>query len=606
MKKAISILVLLTAVVADAAVSIHVSPSGNDANPGTSDEPLATLTAAQTQARPAARESQPLAPTLTQAPASPPAAPVAAAPLAGASAADLAAVAKAGERREADLGGGVKLQVCGIPAGAFKMGDSIFSNEPLRGFNEKPHYVTLTKPFWLGRTEVTQAQWEKVMESNPSHFKGAELPVETVSWNDASDFCRKLTAKGLLPAGWHWALPTEAQWEYACRAGAFARNLNAMAWYPDNSGNKTHAVGTKTANPWGLNDMFGNVSEWCADWYAKYPVDAATDPTGPDIGSDHVTRGGSWEGVGTKDSSFSRGCDAPDYRDLSIGFRVAAVPGELVAAVPREVVAVELLAQCLPAAFARNTQAPDPQASPHDAPSIPLRNRSVLLEGNLGEHRDFKFDLTGAGPNYESYTIMDDGMRIEMNYTLTESENGLEVGYHLGTQAKITDSKIQDMAFIGRVLCPPGKRVEIVRLDKQVIALTVNPAEVPVRAGQPPSKDRQAAVPSPTRRILLDGTLGEHCGVHVILTNSGTEFLSNTLTADGHMVKSHYALTDTAQGPLVDFSIEVDSNDRRRQHGTFKGRVLCPPGKPMEIFRNGARVLALTLDPADDDKAGTK
>jgi len=201
--------------------------------------------------------------------------------------------AHAGDLRAADLGGGVKLLLCGIPAGTFTMGGS--------GSDEKKHEVTLTKPFWLGRTEVTQGQWEAVMGNNPSHFKGKDLPVEQVSWDDAQEFCKKLNEKSLLPAGWQWALPTEAQWEYACRAGTtgdYADSLDDMAWYSANIDSKTHAVATKKANAWGLHDMHGNVWEWCADRYGAYPTGAVTDPTGSNSGSIRVARGGSWNCVG--------------------------------------------------------------------------------------------------------------------------------------------------------------------------------------------------------------------------------------------------------------------------------------------------------------------
>ncbi len=168
------------------------------------------------------------------------------------------------------------------------------------------------------------------MGSTPSNFKGKDLPVETVSWNDASDFCKKLNAKGLLPAGWRWALPTEAQWEYACRAGTTgedAGSLADMAWDGDNSGSKTHPVGTKQATAWGLCDMHGNVWEWCADWYGDDPKGAATDPTGSNSGSSRVYRGGSWSSDGTSCRSADCGGYAPDGRLFNFGFRVAAVPG---------------------------------------------------------------------------------------------------------------------------------------------------------------------------------------------------------------------------------------------------------------------------------------
>jgi formylglycine-generating enzyme required for sulfatase activity len=191
--------------------------------------------------------------------------------------------------------------------------------------------VTLTKPFWLGRTEVTQRQWENVMGNNPSFFKGKDPPVEQVSWHDASDFCQKLNAMQSTPHGWHFALPTEAQWEYACRAGTSrddAGNLDEMAWYASNSGAKTHEVATKKANNWGLVDMHGNVWEWCADWCGGYPAESLIDPTGPNSGSNRVDRGGSWFSDGTRCRSASRFRHSPDYRGSGIGFRVAAVPAE--------------------------------------------------------------------------------------------------------------------------------------------------------------------------------------------------------------------------------------------------------------------------------------
>jgi len=229
--------------------------------------------------------------------------------------------AAVGQRREADLGGGVKLELCGIPVGKFTMG----SPES----DETPHEVTLTKAFWLGRMQVTQAQWEAVMGNNPSQSKGAELPVENVSWDDALDYCQKLNAKALLPADWKFALPTEAQWEYACRAettGDYAGNLAIMAWYSVNSVSKTHPVATKKPNAWGHHNMHGNVWEWCADWYDDYPTCAVTDPTGPNTGSVRVNRGGSWGSGDSHCRSAHRGWSAPDLRNGGIGFRVAAVP----------------------------------------------------------------------------------------------------------------------------------------------------------------------------------------------------------------------------------------------------------------------------------------
>ncbi|MCX6875711.1 MAG: SUMF1/EgtB/PvdO family nonheme iron enzyme [Verrucomicrobia bacterium] len=228
--------------------------------------------------------------------------------------------AAAGQRREVDLGGGLKLELCGIPAGKFTMGE-----------REGRHEVTLSKAFWLGRTPVTQAQWEAVMRNNPSHFKGRDLPVEQVNWDDASEFCKKLNAKALSPAGWKFALPTEAQWEYACRAGTtgdYAGSLDEMAWYWSNSGGTTHPVATKKPNAWGLHDMHGNVWEWCADWYAAYSSDAATDPTGSNTGSARVLRGGGWNYDSSNCTSAYRNDGYPSYWFYSYGFRVVLAPGQ--------------------------------------------------------------------------------------------------------------------------------------------------------------------------------------------------------------------------------------------------------------------------------------
>jgi formylglycine-generating enzyme required for sulfatase activity len=172
------------------------------------------------------------------------------------------------------------------------------------------------------------------MGANPSYFKnaGANAPVEGVSWDDAQEYCRKLTererAAGRLPAGYEYSLPTEAQWEYACRAGTtgpYAGNgdLSSMGWYDDNSGSTTHPVGQKQANAWGLYDMHGNVWEWCHDWYGSYPGGAVTDPTGASSGSYRVGRGGSWN----LDAGFCRSALRiildPSNRFINLGFRLA-------------------------------------------------------------------------------------------------------------------------------------------------------------------------------------------------------------------------------------------------------------------------------------------
>lgn len=169
------------------------------------------------------------------------------------------------------------------------------------------------------------------MGGNPSNFKGDALPVENVSWTEAMEFCQKLTererAARRLPDGYVYTLPTEAQWEYACRAGTTGEHagaLSAMAWYVQNSGNTTHAVGTKQANAWGLSDMHGNVLEWCADWYVNnLPGGSVTDPTGAGSGAFRVVRGGGWGHAALHCRSAFRVRFEPVFRHNNLGFRLA-------------------------------------------------------------------------------------------------------------------------------------------------------------------------------------------------------------------------------------------------------------------------------------------
>jgi len=215
-----------------------------------------------------------------------------------------------------------------IPAATFTMGDRTGREQWTR------HNVTLTQPCQMGVHEVTQAQYEQVMGVNPSYFKGADNPVNNVSWEDAVEFCRKLSE---LPvekgAGNVYRLPTEAEWEYACRAGTTTKysfgndesELGDTAWYAENSGNKPHPVGSKQPNAWGLYDMHGNVGEWCQDWLANYPETYNTynpNPTGPATGSLRVFRGGGWRSPAISCKSGSRFRDLPSSHDGSLGFRV--------------------------------------------------------------------------------------------------------------------------------------------------------------------------------------------------------------------------------------------------------------------------------------------
>ncbi|MDL2321828.1 formylglycine-generating enzyme family protein [Desulfosarcina sp. OttesenSCG-928-B08] len=222
-----------------------------------------------------------------------------------------------------------------IPAGSFKMGcNRDFEN--CHGGESPQHSVTISKPFYLGKYEVTQEQWVAVMGGNPSKFKGRSNPVEQVSWNDVQTFIRKLNEKEKTGK---YRLPTEAEWEYAARAGSTstysfgddADQIGRYAWYEGNSGEKTHPVGQKQPNNWGLYDMHGNVWEWCQDWYGEnyYRNSSSSDPKGPSSGEYRVNRGGGWGNSAGFCRSALRSSSSPGDRSnsLGIGFRLAFSPG---------------------------------------------------------------------------------------------------------------------------------------------------------------------------------------------------------------------------------------------------------------------------------------
>ena len=231
----------------------------------------------------------------------------------------------------AEFTNGLGMKFVRIGPGEFLMGSP--GNEPESDAGETPHRVKITKGFFLQATEVTQKQWRLVMGNDPSNFKGDDLPVEQVSWDDAAEFCQKVSAKeagGPEPrrGGKTYRLPTEAEWEYACRAGskgsyAGTGKLDDMGWHEGNSGGKTHDVGQKRPNAWGLYDMHGNVWEWCADWYGEYGGGAETDPTGPGSGTARVHRGGCWFYYPRYCRSAYRYRYAPGIRYNINGFRPA-------------------------------------------------------------------------------------------------------------------------------------------------------------------------------------------------------------------------------------------------------------------------------------------
>jgi formylglycine-generating enzyme required for sulfatase activity len=199
-----------------------------------------------------------------------------------------------------------------IAPGSFKMG-------AVEG-----HEVTLSKGFYLQMTEVTQAQWQAVMRANPSQFKGPDRPVESASWADIQEFLRKLNAR---EKGTRYRLPTEAEWEYACRAGGqepdVAPNLGDVAWWWENSRGQTHPVGQKKPNAWGLYDMRGNVWEWVKDRRGRYTAERQVDPKGPSSGGYRVVRGGAWDFNQTVAACSHRYFAQPLFHLSDLGFRCA-------------------------------------------------------------------------------------------------------------------------------------------------------------------------------------------------------------------------------------------------------------------------------------------
>jgi formylglycine-generating enzyme required for sulfatase activity len=253
-----------------------------------------------------------------------------------------------------------------IPCGTFTMGSP--TSEAVRGTDETQHTVTLSQGFWMGKYLVTQADYLALVGSNPSYFTTQDVygnpippdlsrPVEQVSWNDAVAYCAALTAReqaaGRLPAGWVYRLPTESEWEYACRAGTTTpfhygnelrsgmANFDGQYEYPpcgvstyscyNPAGiylGRTTAVGSYAPNAWGLYDMHGNVWEWCQDWYGTYPTGSVTDPQGPSSGSDRVVRGGDWLDNAYYCRSARRLDSIPSNRASGAGFRVVLAPGQ--------------------------------------------------------------------------------------------------------------------------------------------------------------------------------------------------------------------------------------------------------------------------------------
>ena len=220
---------------------------------------------------------------------------------------------------------GISIDMVRVEAGTFIMGATPEMENP--NSDEKPtHQVTLTNDYYIGKYEVTQALWQAVMGNNPSYFKGDNLPVGNVSWNDCQDFLIKINSI----TGKKFRLPTEAEWEYAARGGKKSRgyqysgsnNLSDVAWYIDNKGSGPHAVGSKQANELGIYDMSGNVLEWCQDWFGDYNSSSRVNPTGVNSGSSCVLRGGAWLINAMYCRSSFRCHYTPNHRDHFLGLRV--------------------------------------------------------------------------------------------------------------------------------------------------------------------------------------------------------------------------------------------------------------------------------------------
>ena len=229
---------------------------------------------------------------------------------------------KSGDTKTITLPGGAKMEMIWCAPGKFSMGSPI--TEPGRFEDEKQRTVSITRGFWLGKYEVTQRQRESVMRSNHSRFRSPDNPVENVSWHDCEMFVRRVN----VALGGLARFPTEAEWEYACRAGSDAPvagsgNLPEMAWYDLNSDNQTHEVGRNKPNAWGFLDMHGNVLEWCADWFSVPDGGDAVDPKGPPSGSFKILRGGCWFFYERDCRSAYRLRREPSLRNCIFGFRLA-------------------------------------------------------------------------------------------------------------------------------------------------------------------------------------------------------------------------------------------------------------------------------------------
>lgn len=311
-----------------------------------------------------------------------------------------------------------------VPAGTFMMGSP--ESEIRRDTNEIQHQVTLTQPFYLQTTEVTQQQWLAVMGDHPSHFKncGMDCPVENVRYSDVQKFITRLNE---MESTIYYRLPTEAEWEYAARAGTssaffngpmivegdFSRNpyLDSVGWYYRNAAHAPHEVAKKTPNAWGFFDMHGNVWEWCNDWQRPYPFEAEIDPTGAEFGEARIRRGGSWAHYPEYCRSADRSWYDPEDRSPEIGFRMAITKLEKV--VKPAPVAARPAPMPMPAPKPKPVVKPRPLPKPDPEP-IPMPGPARVTQCIL--IRDITFDLDSSRINSRMVPLMDRAVELLKQY----------------------------------------------------------------------------------------------------------------------------------------------------------------------------------------------
>ena len=226
---------------------------------------------------------------------------------------------KTGTVKMFEIAPDIQVEMVFISPGTFTMGNTS-GNEDNWTLEAEPHEVTITKGFWMSKYEITQEVWQQIMNNNPSHNLGPKLPVENVSWFETIEFLKVIQRYD--PS---YDLPTEAQWEYACKAGtdrAYSRDMESMTWHRQNSGAKTHTVGTKEPNLWGLYDLHGNVGEWVLDWKEPFDSTKKIDPSGPDQGERKLIKGGQHTGRLLHTRSFDRQSAPPVQKMFFVGFRI--------------------------------------------------------------------------------------------------------------------------------------------------------------------------------------------------------------------------------------------------------------------------------------------